>query len=259
MTATPPSISFIGAGVSTLCACAATADVWQTFDLTLNPSSTDDIAVTVTGQSSSILGYVYLDGLPIDPYIQTARWYGFEYDKNAYRTINLLTTLTENQVSGLGFISNLDELYDAANYWSIINPTSSSYTDLYTVNGTILDFGSKNVIINNTGTALNYISAENTILLNAPSLSAGNNFNALKTTGNLILSGTSTVSNITLNASLSQLIPVDLTGVVITGLLTYNTNVASQITYTNCTVTSATNVGSANIIIKKINSTITYA
>ena len=258
-TANPPSISFIGAGVSALCACPAVADTWHNFDINLNPTATEDITITISGQSTSTTGYIYLDGLPINPYIQTARWYGFEYDKNAYRTVNSLTTLTENQVSALGFISNLDELYDAANYWSIINPASSSYIDLYTVNGTVLDFGSKNIVINNTGTALSYISATNTIVLDAPSLSAGNNFNTLKTTGTVTLS-TGLISNIDINANIVQNTPTNLTGIFMlsaSNTLTYNTNTPIEIEYTNCTMVGVQNFGTAIITIKRTNSTVT--
>jgi hypothetical protein len=256
----PPSINFNGAGDDKTFTCTPTVDIWQDFDITLNPTTTDDITMTITCQSSATNGFVWLDGIPITPYIQNVRHYGFVFDKAIDRTVNSLNTLTENQVSALSTVSNLDYLYDEATYWSVLNPSLTSYIDLVTVNGSVLDFGNRNITVtSNVGTGFAYNSASNTIIINSDILSAGNNFNTLKTTGNLILSGTSTVSNITLNASLSQLIPVDLTGVVITGLLTYNTNVASQITYTNCTVTSATNVGSANIIIKKINSTITYA
>jgi hypothetical protein len=259
-TAYPPSINFNGAGVDTTFTCTSTVNEWQDFDLTLTPKTTDNITITITCQSSATNGFVWLDGLPVYPYIQNVRHYGFVFDKASDRTINTLNTLTENQVSALSTVNNLDYLYDEATYWSVLNPSLTSYIDLVTVNGSVLDFGNRNITVtSNVGTGFAYNSASNTIIINSDILSAGNNFNTLKTTGNLILSGTSTVSNITLNASLSQLIPVDLTGVVITGQLTYNTNVASQITYTNCTVTSATNVGSANIIIKKINSTITYA
>ena len=258
-TTNPPSITFDGAGVSQTFTCPAVADIWHSVDLTLNPTSTEDIAVTISGLSNSTSGFVYLDGLPIDPYIQTARWYGFEYDKNAYRTVNSLTTLTENQVSALGFISNLDELYDAANYWSIINPASSSYIDLYTVNGTVLDFGSKNIVINNTGTALSYISATNTIVLDAPSLSAGNNFNTLKTTGTVTLS-TGLISNIDINANIVQNTPTNLTGIFMlsaSNTLTYNTNTPIEIEYTNCTMVGVQNSGTAIITIKRTNSTVT--
>ena len=257
-TANPPTISFVGAGVSTLCACAATADVWQTFDLTLNPSSTDDIAVTVTGQSSSILGYVYLDGLPIDPYIQTARWYGFETDKNAFRTVNALTTLTENQVSALEVVTNLDHLYDAASYWTINNPLSTSYQDLFTVNGTVLDFGNKNITVYNTGSAFVYTSGSNTITINAANLSGGTNFDTLQTTGTVTLA-TGIISNIKINANISQPSPINFTGVEMLGnsVLTYATNEQRSLEYTNCTITSAQNTGTGIITIKKTNSTIT--
>jgi len=258
-TANPPSISFIGAGVSVLCACPAVADAWHNFDIDLTPTNTDDIAVTVTGQSTSILGYVYLDGLPIDPYIQTARWYGFETDKNAFRTVNGLNTLTENQVSALDVVTNLDYLYDAASYWTINNPLSTSYFDLFTVNGTVLDFGNRNFIINNTGTGFSYSSATNTITLDAPSLSAGTNFNTLKTTGTITLS-TGVISNIDVNANLVQTTPTNLTGIYMlssSNTLTYNTNTPIEVEYTNCTMVGVQNDGTAIVTIKRTNSTVT--
>lgn len=255
----PPSISFVGAGVNQTFTCGPTANVWQDFDLTLNPTSTDDITLTITCQSSLTTGYVWLDGIPLNPFIQNVRHYGFVFDSAPDRTVNTLNTLTENQVSALSSISNLDYLYDESTYWSVVNPASSSYIDLLTVNGSVLDFGNKNLIItSDIGTGFSYNSASNTITINTNSLSSGNNFSTLKTTGNLILSGTSSIKDITINASLSQLVPVNLTNVIITGLLSYNTDTPTQITYTNCTITSATNIGSANITIKKLNSTINY-
>jgi hypothetical protein len=256
-TANPPSISFIGAGVSVLCACPAVADAWHNFDIDLTPTSTDDVSVTITGQSTLTSGYVYLDGLPIDPYIQTARWYGFEVDKNAFRTGNFLNTLTENQVSALDVVTNLDYLYDAANYWTINNPLSTSYFDLFTANGTVLDFGNKNFIINNTGTGFSYSSATNTITLDAPSLSAGTNFDTLKTSGTITLS-TGVISNIDVNANLVQTIPTNLTGIyMLSGTLSYNTNTPIEIEYTNCTMVGVKNDGTSAIVtIKRTNSTV---
>jgi len=258
-TANPPSISFVGAGVSVLCACDANANTWQPFDVTLNPTSTDDIAVTITGQSTLTSGYVWLDGFPVYPFIQNVRHYGFVFDSNQYRTVNTSTTLTENQVSALATVSNLDYLYDAATYWSVVNPASSSYTDLYTTNGPILDFGSRNIIINNTGTGFVYTSASNTITINSPSLSAGVNFNTLKTSGTVTLS-TGIISNIDINANLIQTIPTSLNGVYMlssTNTLTYNTNTPIEIEYTNCTMVGVKNDGSALVTIKRTNSVVT--
>ena len=256
-TATPPSISFIGAGVSVLCACPAVADAWHNFDIDLNPTSTDDVSVTITGRSTSTLGFVYLDGLPIDPYIQTARWYGFEYDKNSYRTINTLTTLTENQVSALNTISNLDELYDAASYWTLTNPTLTSYVDLFTTNGELLDFGLNNIIINNFGAAFTYLSATNTIILDAANLSGGNNFSSIKTTGTVTLS-TGVISYLDINANIVQNTPTSLSGVYMlnnTKTYTYNTNSPIEIEYVDCNVYGVQNNGSAIVTIKKTGTT----
>ena len=255
----PPSISFVGAGVNTVFTCASTANVWQDFDLSLSATSTDDILMTITCQSSGTNGFVWLDGLPFNPFIQDVRHYGFVFDKVADRTINPLTTLTENQVSGLTTVSTLNDLYDAASYWSVTNPSLTAYTDLYTVNGIVLDFGNKNIIIDsNIGTGFAYNSGSNTITINSASLSAGTNFTTLKTNGLVTLSSNSVLSNITVNANVSSLNTSSLTGVTISKLLSYNTNSPTSITYTNCSVTSATNTGSANVTIKRINSTVTY-
>jgi hypothetical protein len=255
----PPTISFIGAGVNVLCACDANVNTWQPFDVTLNPTSTDDITVTITGQSTLTSGYVWLDGFPIYPFIQDVRHYGFIFDKTQDRTVNSLTTLTENQVSALDVVTNLDYLYDAASYWSATNPSSSSYIDLFTANGTILDFGNKNFIINNTGTGFSYDSGTNTITLDAPSLSAGINFNTLKTTGTITLS-TGVIYNIDVNANLVQNIPTNLSGIYMlssSNTLTFNTNIPIEVEYTNCTMVGVKNDGTAIVTIKRTNSTVT--
>jgi len=259
-TANPPSITFTGAGVITnnTFTCGPTANVWQDFDLTLTPTTTDDITISITCQSTLTTGNVWLDGVPIYPYIQNVRHYGFLFDKTIDRTVNTLNTLTENQVSALSTVSNLDYLYDAASYWSVTNPASSSYIDLFTVNGSILDFGSKDLIVNSSGTGFIYSSAANTLTINTPILSSGVNFNTLKTSGLITLSGTSTLNNITINANVSSLNVSNLNNVTISKLLSYNTNSPSSVIYTNCVITSATNTGSANVTIKKINSTVTY-
>jgi hypothetical protein len=256
-TANPPSISFVGAGVNQTFTCPAVADTWHNVDLTLNPTSTDDITVTISGQSASILGFVYLDGLPIDPYIQTARWYGFEVDKNAYRTVDTLTTLTENQVSSVD-ITNLDFLYDVSNYWTINNPLSTSYLDLFTKNGNILNFGNKNIIFDNSAsTNFSYASASNTVTIKTPLLSAGNNFIGLRTTGTISVSSNSNFSYIDIYGNISQPTPVSLSGVYMEGTLSYNTTPDISIEYVDCAMDTVQNLGAGFVTIKKTNSTIT--
>jgi hypothetical protein len=258
-TETPPYISFVGAGVNQTFTCGPTANIWQTFELDLNPTESSDITVTLFGQSSSTSGYVWLDGLNIDPYIKNARWYGYEFDSNIYSTANTLNTLTENQVSGLSFISNLDYLYDSSLYWTVNNPELSSYVDLVTVIGTTLDFGSRNIILNNTGTTFSYNSATNTVIINSPILSSGTNFNAIKTTGTVTLS-TGVIQNLDINANIVQNTPTNLTGVYMlsaSNTLTYNTNTPIEVEYTNCTMVGVKNDGTAIVTIKRINSSVT--
>jgi len=255
---TPPSITFGGAVTTTTFTCQSSVNTWNGFEYDLTPTYTGDIEIRLTGTSTLSTGFVYLDGLNLDPFIKDVRWYGYEVVKNAYRSVDTLTTLTENQVSSVD-ITNLDRLYDASNYWTINNPLSTSYLDLYTRNGTVLDFGDKNIVVNNSAsTNFAYASASNTITIKTPLLSSGNNFNTVKTSGLVTLSGSAILSNITVNANVSSLNVSNLNGVTISKLLSYNTNTPSLVTYTNCTITSATNEGSANVTIKKINSTVTY-
>jgi hypothetical protein len=180
----PPSISFVGAGVNTVFTCASTANVWQDFDLSLSATSTDDILMTITCQSSGTNGFVWLDGLPFNPFIQDVKHYGFVYDKNLYRTINTLNTLTENQVSALATVSTLDYLYDAASYWSVTNPASSSYIDLFTVDNSTLYFYNKNIIFDsNASTVMSYNSSNNNITIKTSNLYSQSNFDTIFTTG----------------------------------------------------------------------------
>lgn len=254
----PPSISFVGAGVNQTFTCGPTANIWQTFELDLNPTETGDITITLSGQSSSTSGYIWLDGLNIDPFVKQVRWYGYEFDSNVYRTINTLNTLSENQVSALNSVSNLDELYDSAMYWSVTNPGLTSYIDLVTNNGTLLDFGNRNIILNNTGTVFDYNSASNTIILNSPILSAGTNFNTIKTTGTVTLS-TGVIQNLDINSNIVQTVPTNLTGIYMlsaSNTLTYNTNTPIEVEYTNCTMVGVKNDGNAIVTIKRTNSTV---
>jgi len=256
----PPSITFTGAVAVTTFTCPAVENTWHAFEYDFTPAYTGNIEISIIGQSSSTSGFVYVDGLLFDPFVKDIRWYGFEVDKNFYRTADSLTTLTEAQASSVN-ITNLDFLYDASNYWTINNPLSTSYLDLYTKNGTVLDFGDNNIVLNNSAsTNFAYASASKTLTIKIPILSAGNNFNTLKTTGNVTLTNCD-ISFITIEGNVAQNVPSSLLDVDINGTIIYNTNSPdpTKITYTNCNVLSATNLGTANVVIKKLNSTVTYA
>ena len=253
---TVPTINFYGTQINDTLSAVSAANTWTKFDYSFTPKSTENILMTLT-MNSGLTGFVWLDGMQLDPFINDTRHYGFVFDKFPYRTINTLNTLTENQVSALDVVNNLDFLYDAASYWSTINPGLSSYTDLFFTNGTVLDFGNKNFIINNSGTGFLYTSATNTITLNAPSLSAGTNFNTLKTTGTITLS-TDIISDIDIDASIIQNTPTNLNGVYMLNnarTFTYNTNSPIEVEYTDCNIYGLKNDGTAIVTVKKIGST----
>jgi len=255
--ASPPSININGLGINETFTCPAIANTWYPFEFNVTPNGTGNIDVYLKGKSSATTGAMYLDGLSLYPYIQNVRWYGYVFDDNISKTLNTLTTLTENQVSAVSTVNNLDYLYDAANYWSVTNPSLTAYTDLYTQDGNILDFGSNNITLSsNAVNGFTYLSGSNTIILKTNSLSAGNNFNTITTTGTVTLS-TQTLSNITINANVNQTIPSDLTSATINGILSYNVNSDYSILYTNTNVLTARNNGSGYVTIKKVNSTIT--
>jgi len=238
--------------------CSPTPDVWQKFDLTVTPAVEGNIIMTLYSQTSSTNARVYLDGLAFNPINPKCRHYGFNFDETLpNRTVNTLTTLTENQVSAISTINNLDHLYDASNYWSVTNPSLTSYTDLYTRDGNILDFGNRNIVINNSAsTGFAYASASSTLTIKTPLLSSGNNFIGLKTTGNIYLSSGSTIGEIDIYGNVYQATPVSLSGIYMEGTLAYNTNSNTTIEYTDCTMDTVQNDGSGIVTIKKTNSTI---
>lgn len=237
--------------------CSFVPNVWQKFDLTVNPIADGNLTMTVYSQTSSTTAKIYLDGLSFDPINPKSRHYGFQFNETfPNQTIDASTTLTENQVATLANINNLDYLYDASNYWSVTNPSSISYVDLYSKDGKTLDFGSKHIVVDNSASN-GFAYSSNVITLKTPLLSGGVNFNGLRTTGNVYLSSESSIGNINIYANVYQASAVSLTGVTMQGTLAYKTEDPTTIEYTNCSMDTVQNDGNAIITIKKTNSTIT--
>lgn len=237
--------------------CDPIPDVWQKFDKILTPQSTGKITITFTGQTSITSANVYLDGLAFYPITPKARHYGFIFDDSlSYRTIDSKLTLTENQVSSYPAVFNLNNLYDEASYWSVVNPTLTSYIDITIPNGKILDAGSNNIVLNNTySTNFEYLSATKTLTLKTLSLSSTTNFDTVKTTGNVYLSGSSYLTNMTLDGNVFVNTPQNLQNTNITNIR-YNSDTVIGITYKNCIVDNVQNSGSGTLTITLDNSTV---
>ena len=74
--------------------------------------------------------------------------------------------------------------------------------------------------------------------------------------GNVTLSGALS-SGVSITGNVAQATPTNLTGVTITGNLTFNTNTPITVTLTNCTITgTVSNTGSATVTITKVNTTL---
>jgi len=94
-TATPPIISLSGQGVTDSWTCPATADRWFSHAFTFAPTSTGDITVTVTVQSTSTAGFVWLGGIYHYPMVQSVRQWGYQWLPRAELITDARITLTE--------------------------------------------------------------------------------------------------------------------------------------------------------------------
>ena len=251
-TSNPPSISFSGAGVSGSFTSSSTVDLWEQFDITLTPTEVATITATVTFAGNAG-GTAYLDGVYQFPWI-TENWnYGFQKLPQVNSVVDANVTLSESAVSALTSSANLDDVYDSATYYSVVNgPSAGSYTVIASANGTDLAFGSNSVTIN-SGAGSNFSYAGTTATIKASALTNGTKFKSMSA---LSFTMTTPVTNTTLTGNVSQATPTNLTGVTITGNLTYNTNTPITVTFTDCDVTGTiSNSGTGLVKVVKSGTT----
>jgi hypothetical protein len=161
------------------------------------------------------------------------------------------TSITQTDptiVAAYTTLNNNAELYDFAKYYLYTNFAGQTATY---VTGTG-DAGSYNVIINQSAANV-FTPTGSSIAIKTDNFS-GN----LTTSGSVILANGSILSNNTVSApNVLQDIPTNLSGVTITGNLTYNTNTAITVQLTDCDIQgTVSNTGSAQVNIVKVNSTI---
>jgi len=156
-------------------------------------------------------------------------------------------------------VSNLDQLYDLASLFKVNNPIVPTWdTMLVTASGTVLDLGSRNLVIDGTAaSAFAVNTGTNTITIKATTLIAGTKFNSILTSGTVTIVNGGIFSNIEIIGNVTQATPTNLSNVVTTGTLTYNTNTATSITITNTTIGTVANGGTGIVTITPADSTIT--
>ena len=237
--------------------CSNDPDVWQKFDLTVTPVIDGNLIMTVYTQTSSSVARVYFDGMAFDPIIPKTRHYGFVFnDTFPNRIVDSKLTLSESEVSLYPVVYDLNYLYDEGAYWSVTNPTLTSYIDITVPDGTKLDAADNNIVLdNNYSTNFEYLSATKTLTLKTLSLSSSSNFNTIKTTGNIYLSGASYIKNMNVEGTVFVNTPQNLENTDITNVR-YNVNSNTNITYKNCIVNDVQNSGSGTLTITLDNSTV---
>ena len=168
--------------------------------------------------------------------------------------INILGTL--NSVSAYSTFTSIQSIYDYMSYYKTTT-TGINFGDLTNV-GSILDIGSRSLILDRTSPSLFNVTS-NSITLSTNSLSGGDSsiVNSLKTTNKVFLSGSSTLRSMNLQGSMNQETASNLFGMTVDGTIRYYVNTPTSITYTNCNVNNVINDGSALVTITRLNSIIT--
>jgi hypothetical protein len=100
-TATPPSVTLAGQGITPVTFTApTTADAWHSFTLTATPVTNGDMILTVAGQSTATTGLYWLDGVAIGPWVNTTRHYGCLFNNAIFCTADSDIAETDASVVG---------------------------------------------------------------------------------------------------------------------------------------------------------------
>ena len=233
--------------------------------------------IYITNGAGAQVAFVASSGTSytLDTTGQTGTWgykvarYGFDAQTGTHLpavasttvTVTLLADLFVTQanratVAAYTLLENNDKLYDYSAYYETTNQ-GIAYARVITKAGTSPSAGSYPVTINNTADVWIFDGSSLSIWTGY-TLSPGTTI-----TGPLFTSGVVTIpdnfNNASITANVSQIDPSDLTGVTITGNLTYDTSApfGINITMTNCVITGTiSNLGTADVLITKVNTTI---
>ena len=199
-------------------------------------------------------------------------------------------TLSKAGAAALTTIATANDLYDATINWAASTVVRASYPTLTTypaiVIGTTVDYESKTLIFDSlAASTFNIISGTNTVTAKSTTLAGTDKFTTVKATTINILAGSTVtvglngtvtnagvlsgevIGNVTntgtlgsganITGDVAQATPTDMTGVTISGTLTFNTNTNTTITLTDCTLGTVANSGTGTVTINMVNSTAT--
>jgi hypothetical protein len=233
--------------------------------------------VYVANGSGTQVAYVASSGTSytLDTTGQTGTWswkvarYGFTAQTGSHSPATASTTVTvtlvadasitqptKATVAAYTFLPNMDTLYDYAAYYETTN-AGIPYARIITKAGTSASAGAYPVLINDTSDVWIFDGSSLSVFTGS-SLAPG-----VTITGSLFSSGNVTIpttfNDTSITANVIQLSPGDMTGMTITGNLTYDESApfGITVTLTNCVVTgTVSNTGTADIVITKVNTTL---
>ena len=184
----------------------------------------------------------------------------FTIDRSAGGTVvitpayvqDIVITSQLSAVSAYSVFSRTQEIYDYLSYYRTTS-AGLAYGDLNQYS-TTLDVANKNIIIYDSASSVFDYNGTR-FLLKSNNLSGA----SIITTGTFTISGTSSISDISITSNVVDQSPADLNNVTINGILSYNTDTPASIVYTNTTVGTVVNDGIATVLIKRVNSNINNA
>ena len=184
----------------------------------------------------------------------------FTIDRSAGGTVAIIPAYVQDTiitsqlsaVSAYSVFSRTQEIYDYLSYYRTTS-AGLAYGDLSQYS-TTLDVANKNIIIYDSASSVFDYNGSR-FLLKSNNLSGA----SIITTGTFTISGTSSISDISITSNVVDQSPADLNNVSINGILSYNTDTPASIVYTNTTVGTVVNDGIATVLIKRVNSNINNA
>jgi hypothetical protein len=138
---TQPFVTLSGGGIAPVTyTMTGGGDQWERFELTAvqNGAPVETMTLTVSGQSIQNNGSCWLSGIPLSPFVESVRHYGYLFDESSVtRTVNPITVATEAQAlayTGVavdvvakkititaGTANTFSAVYDYLQAWSCLN------------------------------------------------------------------------------------------------------------------------------------------
>jgi len=245
-TATPPSVTVSGLGITPQTFTAGgVANTDYAGVITVTPVTNGLLTIAISGQTTATLGTgnYWFNGMSVNPWIDWTQWYGYAYlPSTATLTVDPVVVLSEAAAGALTGLSIASGTLTVSGARTVSN--CYDWLKSYEASNQLAP-------IITSADGKNFILSANVVASGALTIPSGS---TLIPSGSFTLTGSLSGA---VTANVAQATPTNLTGVTITGNLTFNTNTPITVTFTNCTVTgTVSNSGTGLVTITRVNTTI---